>query len=263
MPLFRKPETQSNITVNGRRQTETEFTGRWVRRHRLFIECERRLADDPLAQPSAVGSPIGDGHGLEGLVAKIRPLFGREDSLIRWVALRGALLEISMRILDPETAERSVKDLELAMGLEWSPDVPVILAATGQVLPGISESWRSRLTAEQCKSATGVAGSVLIRAGRYRLLENMNCQEAIASPFWMPRAVGLDHIAWSAAALLRMGVAQRLFGLVPEPDALQVPGWYMDPLFAKTERYWDGSDWTSRCRYKDGRQFRELSIPLA
>ncbi len=85
----------------------------------MFVECERRLAADPLAGSAAAGQPIGDGFGLEGLVAKLTPLFERERSLIRWVALRGAFTELFVRVFDPDSAVVSPEDLEQVMGLEW------------------------------------------------------------------------------------------------------------------------------------------------
>ena len=144
------------------------------------------------------------------------------------------------------------------MGLEWAPD------GQGGQRADISQAWRGKLTAEQRESALGIASSVLIRAEDYRRLEVMSMPVVIADRhYWMSRPVALDCIAWSAIALLRLEVAQQVLGQVPEPDALAAPGWYTEPVFAKSERYWDGSDWTSRCRVQDGRQFQETSVPLA
>ena len=64
--------------------------------------------------------------------------------------------------------------------------------------------------------------------------------------------VALDIIAWSAAAMWRIEAAQRLVQGIPEPERLDEPGWYTEPLFAKAERYWDGRDWTSRVRTSAG-----------
>ena len=92
----------------------------------------------------------------------------------------------------------------------------------------------------------------------------MSVQDVNADPrCQIPKAAALDCIAWSAIALLRLGVAHQLFPQVPEPDALPKPGWYTEPLFAKSERFWDGSDWTSRCRVRDGGRFNEIDVPLA
>jgi hypothetical protein len=228
------------------------------RRFRLFIECERRLADHPLAQEDAIGTPLGDDLGLEGLVAQLTPLFERERSLIRWVALRGALSEIFIRVLDPASAACSPDQLEQAMGIEWETD------RYGDSRPGIVPSWRQKLSDEQRSAAVGVASLVLTRAANYGHLEGMKTDDVIGNRnFWMPEAAALDCIAWSAIAMLRLEVAQQLFPQVPEPDALPGPGWYTEPLFGKAERYWDGSDWTSRCRVQNGRQYTELQSPLA
>lgn len=251
MPFFRKPPV---LTVNGRPQPQPEVIGGMSRRFRLFMECERRLAADPLAGSAAAGRPIGDGFGLEGLVAKLTLLFERERSLIRWVALRGAFAELFIRIYDPNSAVASPEELERVMGLEWATDVQ------GEVHPNLAQPWRTTLSPDQREAALGIAGSVLIRVEDYDRYSKMGITDVNADPRCrFPDAVALDGIAWSAIALLRLGVAEQIFPQVPEPDALSVPGWYTDPLFAKAERFWDGSDWTARCRVRDG----EASSPLA
>jgi Protein of unknown function (DUF2510) len=263
MPLFpRQPETAPGdrrvLTVNLRPQPHPEAPGSMPRRGRLFIECVRRLADDPLAGPSATGQPIGDGCGLEGLVAKVAPLFERERSLIRWVALRGAFTELFVRVFDPASAIVSPGDLEQVMGLEWTSDLQ------GEFHPKLAQPWRTKLSPDQQQAAFGIASSVFVRVEDYGRYSRMNVTDVNADPRCrIPQAAALDCIAWSSIALLRLEIAQQLFPQVPEPDALSEPGWYIDPLFAKSERFWDGSDWTARCRVKDGRQFIETNIPLA
>ena len=260
MPLFGRqpPNRRQVLTINNRPQPQPEAPGSMPRRFRLFVECERRLADDPLAASTAAGRPVGDGLGLEGLVAKIAPLFARERSLIRWVVLRGAFADLYIRICDPESAAASPPDLEKAMGLQWTPDVQ------GQVHPDLALPWRTTLSAEQRQAALGVASSVLVRVDDYRRYSTLNVAEVNADPrCQLSVAVALDCIAWSAIALLRLGIAQQIIRQVPEPDALPDPGWYTDPLFAKSERYWDGADWTDQCRMNDGRQFIETCVPLA
>ena len=262
MPLFRRqPETGPSdrrvLTVNGRPQPQPEAPGSMPRRNRLFVECERRPAADPLAG-SAAGRPIGDGSGLEGLVAKVAPLFEREQSLIRWVALRGAFTELFIRIFDPDSAVASPEDLERVMGLEWVADVQ------GEFHPNLAQPWRTTLSPDQRQEALGVASSVFIRAEDYGRYSGMSVTDVNADPRCrIPKAAALDCIVWSAIALLRLGVAHQLFSQVPEPDALSEPGWYTDPLFAKAERFWDGFDWTGRCRTKDDRRFIETNVPLA
>lgn len=248
----------STMTVNGRAQVRAEGPGAIQRRVRLFVECERRLADDPLAREGVSGAPLGDGHGLEGLVAKITPLFEFEPSLLRWVALRGALAELFIRIIDRESAARSRTDLETAMGLEW------LTQPNGESQPDLAVPWRTEFVPEHRQAALGVAGFVLIRADDYPRYAALSVLDVNTDAYCrtMSHALALDTIAWSAIALLRLGVAQQLFDQVPEPDALHVPGWYPEPLFTKSERYWDGSDWTAACRVPDGRRYVETSVPL-
>jgi len=262
VPFFQKssqPQRDPVTTVNGRPQTRPEAPGAIERRFRLFTECERRLADDPLAREGIAGPPLGDGQGLEGLVAKITPLFAREPSLVRWVALRGALAELFIRVLDPESAAASPADLEAAMGLEW------VSEARGESHPDLAMPWRMDFSLENRDAALGVSSSVLIRAEDYPRYSEMSVQDIMADPRCsaMNRAVALDTIAWAAVALLRLGIAQQLFPQVPEPDSLPEPGWYPEPLFTKSERYWDGSDWTAACRVPDGSGYREIPVPLA
>lgn len=252
MPLFRKV-----LTVNGRPQPQPEAIGNMSRKTRLFVECERRLANDPLARPAAIGRPIGDGYGLEGLVAKLAPLFERERSLIRWVALRGAFSELFVRVVDPTSAIVSPEELERVMGLEWTD------AAPDDSHPDLARSWRSTLSPDQRQAALGVASSVFLRIEDYSRYSEMKITDVNADPrCQIPQAAALDCIAWSAVALLRLEIAQQIFSQVPEPDALPEPGWYTEPLFAKAERFWNGSDWTASCRVKNGRQFVETNIPL-
>ena len=65
--------------------------------------------------------------------------------------------------------------------------------------------------------------------------------------------MALDFIAWSAVALLRTELAHG-FLHAPEPDALEQPGWYTDPLWGKAQRYWDAADWTERVRTSGGQE---------
>lgn len=250
MPFFRR--SPHVLTTNGRPQPQPETPGSLPRRYRLFVECERRLASDPLATPSAAGRPIGDGLGLEGLVGKISPLFARERSLIRWVALRGAFADLFIRVLDPESAAVAPADLIYAMGF--------VLDDTQEEAPfAVNPQWQ--ISPEQRQAALGIFSSVSTRVQDYPRYSRMDIADVNADPRCrFSTAVALDIIAWSAIALLRLGIAQQLFPQAPEPDALTESGWYTDPLWAKAERYWDGSDWTERCRAQDG---REMSAPLA
>lgn len=254
MPFFRKPPV---LTVNGRPQPQPEAIGNMSRRTRLFVECERRLATDPLAGSAAIGRPIGDGFGLEGLVAKLTPLFERERSLIRWVALRGAFAELFVRVVDPDSAAVLALDLEQVMGLEWIDDT----YDDGHF--NLAQPWRTTLSPDQQQAALGVAGSIINRSQDYARYSKMKVTDVNSDPrCQISQALAMDCIAWLAIAFLRLKIAQQLFPQIPEPDALPEPGWYAEPLFAKAERFWDGSDWTARCRVRDGRGFIETNSPL-
>ena len=237
-------------TINGRPQRDPEQPGSLQRRARLFIESMRRIAEDPLASPSARGVPIGDGCGMEGLVGRVAPLFARERSLVRWVALRGAFTNLYIATVD--AASRSVPFspvVEDAMGVGniAGPD------AAGPVV-GVAPEWASRLSREQRDAATGIFSALAVRLFDYERYSKLPADEVNRDPRCrLNDAMALDFIAWSAVALLRTGLA-RDFLAAPEPDALERPGWYADPLWGKAQRYWDGADWTERVRTSDGRE---------
>ena len=232
-----------------------EQRGALPRRARLFYECMRRLSEDPLAAPAALGRPVADGLGLEGLVARIAPLFAYEPSLTRWVALRGALTQLYISTVDAES--RSVPfypAVETAMGVGrvgTSPNDPTI---------DVGPDWRTQLSEQQQKDAIGLFCAVGVRVQDYGRYSTLRIDDLRADRCWLGDAVALDVIAWSAVALLRLELVD-LAG-TPEPDALGGAGWYCEPLWAKAERYWDGSDWTTRCRVADGRSYVEVHQPL-
>lgn len=252
MGLFKRDDRKQSgriQTVNGRPQPNPEGSG-IPRRHRMFVECERRLADHPLTQPGHYGRPLSDGQGLEDLVATITPLFARERSLVLWVALRGAFTEMFVRVFDPSSAIATPEDLEHAMALTWTEGA--------QSHPDVADPWRLTLTSVERDATLGVASSVLVRVADYPRYSELPVDEALQTSY-MPHAAALDGIAWCAAALLRLQIAQQVAAKVPEPDALDEPGWYPEPLFAKAERFWDGSDWTADCRTASGQR---IAVPL-
>jgi hypothetical protein len=132
MGLFSKPRENRPkrplLTINGRPQREPEGPGSLERRSRLFVECTRRLADDPLAGNGARGTPIGDGLGMETLVAKIAPLFEKERSLLRWVALRGAFTDLYINTID-----------RASMVLPFFPTVERVMGVGQLSEPGAAE----------------------------------------------------------------------------------------------------------------------------
>jgi hypothetical protein len=177
MPLFRRPQPAdppqppARLTMDGGRQAIPEAGGRMPRRHRLFVECARRLADCEAVSPSALGRPLSDDFGLEELVSRIKPVFERDHSLIRWVALRGAVTELYIRFFEDEDADISAWKLQEAMGLEWRT------GADGQSHPDLVEPWRSRMSARQRQDAIGIAASVLVRVQNYPRYSNLRMGE--------------------------------------------------------------------------------------
>jgi hypothetical protein len=245
--LTEQPLVHPRVTISGRPQPVPESSDTIERRFRLFWECTRRLADEPLTQPDARGRLLGKGSGLEEAVAAIAPLFQHERSLIRWVALRGGISSVYGATLRGDSPE-PVIELTQAMGLRLTDreggGVSVIPLTAGE-LPG-----------RQLDAALALASAVYAFLWDYErfvgmTIDDMNGYPAFAA---LTDTGGLDCIAWSAVALLRIGRAQAIAEKVPEPDALTEPGWYVDPLFARYERYWDGSDWMSSVREVGGQQ---------
>lgn len=237
-------------TINGRPQPDPEQPGSLQRRARLFVESMRRIAEDPLASPSARGTPIGDGCGMEGLVARIAPLFDKERSLLRWVALRGAFTYLHIA-----TVDRTSRVLPFSPAVETAMGVGNIAGPDAdEPVIDVAPEWASRLSREQRAAVSGVFGALAVRLFDYDRYSQLPIDEVNQDPRCrLNDAMALDFIAWSAVALLRTGLAQD-FLAAPEPDALERPGWYADPLWGKAQRYWDGTDWTERARTSDGQE---------
>jgi len=93
----------------------------------------------------------------------------------------------------------------------------------------------------------------------------VNASTAFETPGVVNDAMALDFIAWIATAELRLEAsigASLSTADVPEPSALEAPGWYVEPLFSKGERYWDGRDWTAFVRLPIDGQYRVAPLPL-
>lgn len=236
MSLFGKsaePSVRPSRSINGSRMIVPEDIGTLPRRARLMAAAVLKVQPLPMAQPAAYGSPLGDGHGLEDVVAAIRPLFARERSLTRWVAMRGALL-----FLDMACEQVTMKaEILAAMGLQAGAEHVELAPSATPLAP--------ELTA----NIIGVFSSLALRLDAYDTLSKMSVDDVNADPFWksVNEAISLDYIAWTSVALSRVGWLEPPLGM-PEPGSLETPGWYADPLWAKAERYWDGADWTARMR---------------
>lgn len=237
------PSVRPDRSIVGSPIAIPEDIGNFPRRVRLMAHAQRMLIDHPLAQRNSFGQLLGDGTGMEAAVAHIAPVFARERSIIRWVALRGALLSLDMHCPDLASWERLLQ----TMGLRTESG-EIVVASDLTTSPDAAEM------------AIGVAASILSRLVHYDEAERASFAEMNSAPLWstVHEAIGLDYIAWTAVALNRAGLlpAPEL-----EPGALDSPGFYAEPVFAKAERYWDGTDWTSRVRRLGERS--ELDLPLA
>jgi hypothetical protein len=193
--------------------------------------------------------PIGDGCGMEGLVARIAPLFHGERSLLRWVALRGAFTHLHIATVDSTSRVLPFYPaVEVAMGVGNVAD-----PEAAEPVIDVAPEWASRLSEEQREAVIGLFVALTTRLFDYERYSELPIDEINQdSRCRLNDAMALDFLAWSAVALLRTELA-RDFLAAPEPDALEQPGWYTDPLWGKAQRYWDGTDWTERAR-ADGQE---------
>jgi hypothetical protein len=247
--MTEEPAVRRGVTINGRPQPMPESDGEPQRRGRMFWECVRRLADKPLAQPEARGRLLGTGSGLEQLLPAVTPLFRHEPSMIRWVALRGAIT--TLHIATQESRDALI-NLTEAMGLRLMTGQGGGVVRT-PLAPG-------QLAGQQPDAALALGTTVYGLLTGYERVAKMTMPEANAYPPFaaLTDADGLHCIVWVAVALLRVGRAQEIMQVYPEPDALTEPGWYAEPVFGRFERYWDGTDWTPSVRGKSSQQ----TVPL-
>jgi hypothetical protein len=241
-------------TVTGTPQPSPEAYGSIARRQRLFYYCQMLLADHPASRDD--GGLLGDGTGMEDVVASIEPVFGRERSMIRWTALRGALADLAgCGPVAWEAASESV-------GLQWLESGP---SGSGQWGPAPAHQ---NLPANLINAAIGVHASIMQRVIRYDEFKGWDLNRVLGDPgVNINQAVGLDYIGWTAVVLNRLdrrGVLPPVTAEPPAPSALEGPGWYVDPIFAKADRYYGGDDWTARCRLPAGhpRRGEEWDQPL-
>lgn len=251
MPLFKRtrveiePTVRPNRTLSGLPQTTPESYGQWARRQRLFQYAVEMLRDHPLAAASAYGRPLGDGYGMEPLVELIKPVFAMERSLVKWVGLRGAIASLwQCGPLSWEEMSRSVGLVpeERPDGVEW---------VLGDRPADMSDAAMA--------GALGVHASVMMKVANYDEIQSMSLDQVRSEPRWFLMTVnelhGYDYIVWAAIVTGRLEALNRLPAITaeaPEPSQLEEPGWYVDPMFAKADRYWDGTDWTAQCREAGG-----------
>jgi hypothetical protein len=242
-----EPSLRPGRTIFGHAIVDGEEIGTLPRCLRLMAAAVRVLESEEMAQPEAVGVPLGDGHGMESLVTRLAPLFARDRSLVRWVALKGALLFLDTSFL----SDIEWRTAMLSMGLEHakSPytgeDEIQVLERPGPISPVV------------ISQILGLHASIMMGLAEFERISKASLDEVNQNPIWnINDPMAFDYIAWAAVAMLRTGAARRVFE-IPEPGALESAGWYAEPVFAKCERYWDGSDWTALVRWHDRRQWIE------
>lgn len=254
MGLFSRPEPtiRPKRTLGGAAQREPEDYGTWARRERLYTHVTRVLASHPLA--SQHGAILGDGTGMEELVEVVTPIFKGEEALIRWTALRGALP--ALWSCGPPVWD----EVAAAVGLEWMEQGP---SGSGEWGPNAANQM---LPASAIQAGIGLQASVMMKVANYDEIKTWDADRLISDPStYLNTIMGLECIAWVAVAMHRVDRKGLLPPLVvdpPQPSALEGAGWYVDPLFAKADRYYDGTGWTPRCRARPGTGRQEWTQPL-
>lgn len=124
-----------------------------------------------------------------------------------------------------------------AMGLQPGRESIEIAPAAAPLAPEITAN------------VIGVFSSLAMRLDAYERVSKMDMDDVNVDPLWkaVNEGIALDYIAWASVALCRVGWIETPLNM-PEPGLLETPGWYADPLWAKAERFWDGTDWTPRVR---------------
>ena len=142
---------------------------------------------------------------MEGLVARIAPMFDKERSLLRWVALRGAFAQLYISTVDSTSQMIPFSPVvETAMGVR-SVAAPEAAGPAIEVAP----EWASRLSEDQHHAVTGVFAALAARLFDYGRYSRLSVDEVNQDPkCWLNDAMALDFIAWSAVALLRTGQAE-------------------------------------------------------
>jgi len=145
-----------------------------------------------------------------------------EVSLIKWVSLRGALTDL---VIATEGGTPSIEGL--------------LTTAPRPAPPDLIDTLRRYDSISKMSFGDVLGDPTLVRV-----------------PSWH-----LDVIAWAAEASVAADANVQI-GPAPRAGRLTAPGWYVEPVFAKSERFWDGQDWTARCRVLDGRTYRAISAPF-
>lgn len=179
----------------------------------------------PVEGPGTVqrrGRYVGEARRLAGAGADVRSematAMAKERSLIKWVSLRGAVLELSMNV---EGGSVSIDQ--------------VIAGAPTPMPDGLRPIWES-----------------------YDAISKMSFGQVLEDPeLTRTDDWHLDVITWAVHASRAADVL--LHAEIPRVGRLDAPGWYPEPVFCKSERYWDGSNWADKCRVLDGKTYRRVN----
>lgn len=170
------------------------------------------------------GEAIRLAESGKDLTAALDQLLAREGSFVKWVSLRGGLAFASIAL---EVPDLSLEDLTKFAGRPAPEGAEGLL----QVYPQLERA-----------SFSDVLGDPgLVRNHEWHI----------------------NFVAWCATAFAGGNLHRTVLKAeIPAAQVLVDPGWYAEPVFSKCERYWDGTDWTPRCRLLEGRRWQSFVSPF-
>lgn len=170
------------------------------------------------------GEAIRLAESSSDLGSAVSSLLTKEHSFVKWVSLRGGLAFVSIALEDPKL---SLDDL-----ITYAKRPP----------PAGAEALVRNYSSLESASFSDVIGD----------------PNLVRDPDWH-----IDLIAWCAAAFAGGNLHKTVLQAdIPAAQRLSDPGWYAEPVFSKCERYWDGADWTARCRALEGRRWESIVSPF-
>ena len=170
------------------------------------------------------GEAVRLAESSSDLVSSLGSLLAKEHTFVKWVSLRGGLAFISIALEDPKLS----LDNLTAFAKGPPPD------GTEGLIRGYSSL--------ESASFSDVLGD----------------PNLVRDPSWH-----IELIAWCASAFAGGNLHRTVLQAdIPAAQRLSDPGWYAEPVFSKCERYWDGADWTARCRALEGRRWESIVSPF-
>lgn len=231
--------------------------GDLARKVRVSIAVIARLAQQPVADTSSWGRSLDDGD-LAIAQRTLEEAVRQDRSLARHIARDLTLFfEANGGIAVNEVAAFE------SVGLDPAPS-PGTMSGPAQRIAAQVLAVARTIQARSQGAETAPSDLAVYRA-LYEDRSNEGHDRAI------------DIGAWSAVVVARLATANRLpnAALFLEPGSdfigqMEGVGWYPNPVNhggtaigdASIERWWDGSDWTDRVRYRDGRNWIETEVSL-